>query len=723
MYVRNPPEIENEELYNWLKRLAEEIRSPDEITVNTLRVENIITTQITGWIGGNTFLDGPGNRIKVDSIILDGSENEIRIADDIKIDADTETITVGDTDGNYITIDGDNARIRSDNYVAGMAGSGFTLEPDLLEVGNIAARGIIRTAVFQKDVISVVGGYLLVRPGDVLATDMTAADASTLTIEGNETFAVNDMLQIKDGTDNEYMTVTNIASAPTYTVTRDIDGDYGADANPAWKTGATVVNHGPSGEGQIQLKGAGSGAPRISISTHDGTPTWTTRLRLGNLNGFLGVETDIYGFATGSLDSYVRVDSTEGVLIGGDSLNSAISIGSSTWQADGVQLQYNSGNPRFYCGDGSNSYFQFDGTQLQVGVADGTGAISIGGSTWQADGIQLQYNSGNPRFYCGDGNGSFIQFDGTQLTVGAADGTGAISIGGSTWQADGVQLQYNSGNPRFYCGDGSEEYLQFDGSNLSMSTAKSGGGIYVRQGGDIVMEGGASGNPSLLRFKDEAVPGEIRFEQSGDSGNYHKIYKESSNDAFYIEPIDLTTPYFYIGTSSNEYNGIYLYSSSEINFIIGGTSILGVGETWTDVRSHFRPQTDSTYTNGTSTRCWSNIYGDAGVTACSDKRWKTIIGQDPLGLDFINSLSFVEYELNKSGKKRKGKYRGIVAQELEQVLIENNYDPDEFAGLEKNKDEKGDIWMGTIYEQLISPLGRAVQELSQEIENLKQRIN
>ena len=152
------------------------------------------------------------------------------------------------TGGTYIEIDGDNTRIRSSNYVAGDAGAGFSIDSDNAEFGNIAARGIIRTAVFQKDVISVVGGYLLVRPGDVLATDMTAADASTLTIEGNETFAVNDMLQIKDGTDNECMTVTNIASAPTYTVTRDIDGDYGADANPAWKTGATVVNHGPSGE-------------------------------------------------------------------------------------------------------------------------------------------------------------------------------------------------------------------------------------------------------------------------------------------------------------------------------------------------------------------------------------------------------------------------------------------------------------------------------------------
>ncbi|MHA1228972.1 MAG: hypothetical protein ACTSPV_19835, partial [Candidatus Hodarchaeales archaeon] len=99
--------------------------------------------------------------------------------------------------GDYIYIDPTEKSIKSSNYVSGAFGAGFYLDSDLLEVGNIACRGMIRTAVFQKDVVSVVGGNLLIRPGDVLATDMTALDASTLEIEGNETFAVNDVLRIK----------------------------------------------------------------------------------------------------------------------------------------------------------------------------------------------------------------------------------------------------------------------------------------------------------------------------------------------------------------------------------------------------------------------------------------------------------------------------------------------------------------------------------------------
>ncbi|MCK5602728.1 hypothetical protein KAR91_12685, partial [Candidatus Pacearchaeota archaeon] len=187
----------------------------------------------------------------------------------------------------YIELDGPEARLKSSNYVTGIAGAGFILKPDLLEVGNIAVRGIIRTAVFQKDVVSVVGGNLMVRPGDILASDMTAADASTLTIEGNESFAVDDILRIKDGLDDEWLLVTNIGSAPTYTVTRDQAGVYDPNDNPVWKKGATVVNYGASGDGGVYMTASESNAPYMSVFTHDGSPWggegsgFDTRLRVG----------------------------------------------------------------------------------------------------------------------------------------------------------------------------------------------------------------------------------------------------------------------------------------------------------------------------------------------------------------------------------------------------------------------------------------------------------
>ena len=111
------------------------------------------------------------------------------------------------SDGNNIILDSANKKIESGNYVSGYAGAGFHLSQDLLEVGNIACRGLIRTAVFQKDVISSVGGNFMVIDSDMLDTDMTALDASTLITKATTTFLVGDFLRIKDGTDDEWLEV------------------------------------------------------------------------------------------------------------------------------------------------------------------------------------------------------------------------------------------------------------------------------------------------------------------------------------------------------------------------------------------------------------------------------------------------------------------------------------------------------------------------------------
>ena len=92
----------------------------------------------------------------------------------IILDAGNQRIQVGA--GSEIMIDGASQYIQSSNYVSGVFGAGFHLDSNLLEVGNIAVRGMIRTAVFQKDVISTVGGNLAVLDGDVLEEDMSADD-------------------------------------------------------------------------------------------------------------------------------------------------------------------------------------------------------------------------------------------------------------------------------------------------------------------------------------------------------------------------------------------------------------------------------------------------------------------------------------------------------------------------------------------------------------------
>ena len=456
----------------WIIRASGTVELGDGVFRGTI-------TATAGFIGGFTIdattIYSAGNEIVLDS---DNKRIEVGASDEIVIDGDNKKITVGASD--EITIDGANKKIESSNYVAGYAGAGFHLSSDLLEVGNIVARGLLRSAVFQKDIINVMGGNFMVLDGDILDLDMTALDASTLKTKATTTFAVGDFLRIKDGTDDEWLEViagivdsysesnqsqegiiysgstvkmgqsftgngnvinsgklylkksgsptgnaimtiyahtgtfgaggtptgailatsdnfdvstltTNFAlitfnftgankitltngtkyfvtleysggdasnnvrigvdnTSPShngnaayyvsswialtddicfylygvgnpYTVTRDKKGDYGADANPAWKKGVAVANYKQSGDGGIYLTASETNAPYFTIFTHAGAP-WTTineRLRLGNLNGIGGFVADVYGAFIGdkSTGNYLSYDDGSGELVVG----------------------------------------------------------------------------------------------------------------------------------------------------------------------------------------------------------------------------------------------------------------------------------------------------------------------------------------------------------------------------------------------------------------------
>jgi hypothetical protein len=151
------------------------------------------TGRIANWyINTNTLSSGP-----------------VESTSNVLIDSANSLVRLGPTSGNYITLDGANLRIRSSNYSAGVAG--FTIEPNLLEAENILARGSLRGATFTYDVVSAVGGQLMVANADILASDMTALDSSTMTIRGDVTFATNNIVIIRavteSGIQEEWMRV------------------------------------------------------------------------------------------------------------------------------------------------------------------------------------------------------------------------------------------------------------------------------------------------------------------------------------------------------------------------------------------------------------------------------------------------------------------------------------------------------------------------------------
>lgn len=247
-------------------------------------------------------------------------------ATNIILDSGNQKITVGGGSPN-ITIDGVNTRIRSSDYVSGV--SGFTVEPTIIESENLVARGSLRGVTFKYDVISAVGGQLLVSSADTLASDMTALDTATMTIKGDTTFAANDMLHIRavtaSGIQEEYLRVTSAASAPTYSVTRDLAAAYSSNSNPVWLAGTTVVKEGASdgasaySGGWLRLLGQGTNSPYYSVFSRTGVAysATTERIRLGNLNGIGGQVVDTFGIFMGDYSAlqYAMYDDVSGQMV------------------------------------------------------------------------------------------------------------------------------------------------------------------------------------------------------------------------------------------------------------------------------------------------------------------------------------------------------------------------------------------------------------------------
>jgi len=247
--------------------------------------------------------------------------------------------------------------IGSTSFVSGPLGSGWNISNSgTAEFQNITVRGIIRTSVFEKDTISAVNGIVLVSSADVLASDMTALDVSTVIITGETTFSANEVIRLKDGSDDEWMLITNAGSAPTYTVTRDLASNYTADNNPVWKKGTAVVSMGVgtgTKTGFVLLDSSSANSPYIDIYGRNSNTysDYTLHGRFGWLKGIIDADvglssTDVWGLYTDN--AYIKgVIVADTGYIGG---TSGWTIGSGIITGTGVTLS-NTGNAYIAFGD------------------------------------------------------------------------------------------------------------------------------------------------------------------------------------------------------------------------------------------------------------------------------------------------------------------------------------------------------------------------------------
>jgi len=126
--------------------------------------------------------------------------------------------------------------------------------------------------------------------------------------------------------------------------------------------------------------------------------------------------------------------------------------------------------------------------------------------------------------------------------------------------------------------------------------------------------------------------------------------------------------------------------------------------------STFESISGSEYSLGRPSQRWRTAYLKDSVSTLSDRRLKSNIQISDLGLNFIDSLKPVKY--NMGDKKT---HYGLIAQEVSQSLAEFNVE--KFGGYDTDGQ-----YLALRYEEFISPLIKAVQEQSQIIMELQRRV-
>lgn len=231
--------------------------------------------------------------------------------------------------------------------------------------------------------------------------------------------------------------VTTVTSLYEYTAAK-VSGDAAAVGYDYVRLGSTSDS---TRRGVVYLTSDDSAAPFIDVV--DGVQyhaDWNSanvaRVRVGKLTG---ISDAAFGGALSGYGLYGNNVYLKGkiVVTGGDLGGlAAADVNSNTTTIDGGRITANSVTASQIAAS------TITATQIAAGTITGdqlslSSYIAIKSSTWQAQGMQFQYNGGTPRFYVGTGGvapgtptAKYITFDGSEVEVrGTVDLTGGVISG------------------------------------------------------------------------------------------------------------------------------------------------------------------------------------------------------------------------------------------------------------------------------------------------------
>jgi hypothetical protein len=436
-------------------------------------------------------------------------------------------------------------------------------------------------------------------------------------------------------------------------------GVGGGDNGKVWSKQATSGNYG--------IATIASATDSFTYIGHNGTDAL-----LGTSYGTTGAYTDLV-IQTADVTRF-RLSGSTGAATFNTSFTTAITMESSA-SASGLRLKNNGGTA-------SDWIIQSDG-----GVA-ATAAFRIYSVT--ADAYRMAI--------LGNGNvGIGTTSPNSALQVGDFSGNNVISIGAAT-----------NGVSSLYFGDGSGAALYI-------------GFLEYNHTGDFMRIG--TNGAERIRVNGNSERTQVLI------GTDTPIYSNTNRGQLVVNGIASSL----IGLQRNGGGAIgYLYADAN-SFQIAADSGVDI---LMYPQSAIKAGVDNTYTMGASGARWSAIWAANGTIQTSDARQKKDITNSNLGLDFINKLRPVSYKWIVGGNsvetcesdnenevvKRtitanegKRNHYGLIAQEVKEVLGDID-----FGGYVY--DEETDT-MALRYDQFISPMIKAIQELTQKVNEQQQTIN
>ena len=580
-----------------------------------------------------------------------------------------------------------------------------------LTIGRFSANASPPTLAFTKSRNGTIGSSTIVQDGDNLGQIIFSADDGTNHLSNSAKIEVE-----VDGTPGEndtpgrmvFFTTADGAQGAVERLRIDNAGDmqYTGDFSGSAATSASMGQLNLHAGGKI---GIGTASPAQSIDIPAG------RVIVGNNYGY--VQRD----AAGNSATVINQNGSDILLVGDTNHSDEVHIKSANSRA---YITGNSDTPEFGLKE-SNGTLRFFMKYDSGLIMDSDSTFSIRANNTAGAKLELTNANGIMKLYTG--TTAYGQFDGTgtdfeiKSMVNNADMFFRGIDGGAEITAmdidmsDGGNVYLRADSRKLLLGAGGDLSLYHDGSNSSVQNGT--GILYINNVANAALQLSTNNSARLTISADGAttqicqaaaqVSALHLHPRTGDNRKSMKItgepYDESREDVIIIG-LDAQSGVneLHIGsnTSANESpNTITMYTAS------GPTSATNV--------AHFKIDTDGTLTAT-----------DTSIGAISDRRVKKDIKNFTGGLDLISKLKPRTFKWREPEIHFDGVRRGFIAQEVQEVdeyWIKETEVKSDTADYKHVADTDGKSLVSKLSDKDAMYVS-AIQELKQEIEELKRKI-